>query len=171
MRFGEELIKELEKDIETTKKAMAERQERINNWQTDEDDCFMSIRMDTRGLGLCRDKIDLIRSGGTAWFTEYATLDGKLVDAHWCNTRYGTKLRAVMPDGEVVWTSSYTKKGLAKRGLKAVQCKRPAWYKFHSSHSGMLGAYTGEYILFPSDFNYATGEEASSDPIEIRDAE
>jgi hypothetical protein len=76
-----------------------------------------------------------------------------------------------MPDGSVVWTSACTKKGLAKKGLKMVECLRPAWYKFHSSCSGMLGVYSGSYILFPSDWNYATGEEAKDEPLDIREAE
>lgn len=171
MKYGQELVKELEQDIELTKKSMANRQERINNWMTDEEDCFISIRCDERGLQLAKDKIDLINDGGCAWFAEYATLDGQLVNAKWCNTRYGSSLRVEMPDGSVVWTTSCTKKGLAKRGLKMVECKRPAWYAFHSSDKGMLGVYTGSYVLFPSDVNYATGEAAPAEPLEIRDAE
>ena len=169
--YGEELIKRLERDIEATKSAMRERMERINSMQTDYDDCFISIRCDERGLNLCKDKINLIRDGGCAWFREYATLDGTLVDAKWCSTKYGSSLRVVMPNGEVVWTTSCTAKGLARRGLKKVECKRPAWFAFHSSCGGMLGTYTGSYILFPSDVNYATGEDASDEPLEIRDVD
>lgn len=171
MRYGQELIEALERDIELTQKSIANRFERVNEGITDWDDCFVSHRCDERSLNLNRDKIDLIKDGGCAWFTEYATLDGQLVEARWCNTRFGTSLRAVMPNGEVVWTTATTAKGLAKKGLKMVECKRPAWFAFHSSNSGMLGVYTGSYVLFPSDVNYATGEAASAEPIEIRDAE
>lgn len=171
MLYGQDLINQLQKEVEATKAAMANRQERINSWQTDEDDCFISMRIDDRSLALAKNKIRLIEDGGCAWFTEYATLDGQLVNAHWCNTKYGYSLRAEMPNGEVVWTTASTKKGLAKKGLKAVECKRPAWYCFKSSGTGMLGVYTGSHVLFPSDVNYATGEDAASDPIEIRDAE
>ena len=76
-----------------------------------------------------------------------------------------------MPDGSVVWTAADTKKGLAKVGLKRVLCKRPAWFALQSSGTGMWGAYTAEYRKFPSDVNYATGEIASADPIEIREWE
>lgn len=51
------------------------------------------------------------------------------------------------------------------------ECKRPAWFKFSSGNSGMLGVYTGEYVPFPSDVNYATGELATVEPVEIRDIE
>lgn len=170
MKYGVELIKELEVEIEADKKAINNRIERINNGETDWDDCFISQRCEERGINVNKDKIALIRDGGCAWFCEYATLDGELVKARWCNTKYGTSLRAEMPDGSVVWTSATTAKGLAKKGLKMVECLRPAWFAFKSSNSGMLGVYTGSYVLFPSDVNYATGEVASDDPIEIRDA-
>lgn len=171
MKYGQELIEQLEDEIKLMKDSISNRIDRINNMETDWDDCFISQRCEERGICNAQQKIDLIRNGGTSWFREYSTLGGVLVDARWCNTRYGTKLRVVMPDGKVVWTESYTKKGLAKRGLKMVLCKRPAWFAFRSSSSGMLGVYTGSYVEFPSDINYATGEPASADPIEIKDAE
>ena len=172
MVYGAELIKQLEAENERLVRAIDDRLERINNWETDWDDCFISQRCESRGISNNNDKINLIKNGGCAWFTEYATLDGTLVKAKWCDTRYGFKLRAEMPDGSVVWTSSCTAKGLAKRGLKKVECKRPAWYAFKSfanGANGMLGVYTGDYELFPSDYNYATGEPASDEPIEIRE--
>ena len=171
MLYGQELIESLEKKIETTQGCIDRRWERINNWETDEEDCFISIRVDDRALQLYKDKIALIKEGGTSWFTEYATLDGELVDAHRCNTRYGSQLRVRMPDGSIIWTSAGTKKGLAKLGLKLVRCKRPAWYCFKTPYSGMYGAYMGTYELFPSDYNYATGEEATSEPLEMEDVE
>ena len=169
MLYGEELIRQLETSIELNKKAIADRFDRINDGWTDMDDCFISQRCEERGIRNDKEKIDLIKDGGCAWFQEYATLDGQLVDAYWCHTKYGYSLRAKMPDGRVVWTTADTKKGLAKKGLKKVECKRPAWFKFSSSSRGMLGVYTGDYVLFPSDVNYATGERASDEPIEIRE--
>lgn len=169
MKYGIELIKELEEDIALVKAASDDRWQRINDGLTDIDDCFLSMKCEERGISNNKAKIDLIKNGGCAWFLEYATLDGKLVDAHWCNTMYGSKLRAEMPDGSVVWTTATTAKGLAKKGLKQVECKRPAWYKFSSGSGGLCGVFSGSYVLYPSRVNYATGEEASSDPIEIRD--
>lgn len=171
MKYGQELVKELEDGIILMRKAISERYDRINAGWTDMDDCFVSQRCEERGISNNREKIELLRSGGCAWFREYATLDGTLVDARWCKTQYGSALRAKMPDGSVVWTTALTAKGLAKKGLKMVECLRPAWYKFHSSCGGMLGVYSGEYVLFPSDINYATGERASDEPLEVREIE
>jgi len=171
MKYGQELVKDLEEEITLMRNAISDRYDRIDAGMTDMDDCFVSQRCEERGIHNNEDKIRLINDGGCAWFTEYATLDGRLVDARWCNTRYGSRLRVVMPDGEVIWTDATTQRGLAKRGLKMVECLRPAWFTFRSSASGMLGVYSGSYVLFPSDVNYATGETASADPIEIRDAQ
>lgn len=171
MKYGQELIEMLEKEIANYAEVMADRQRRIDDWQTDEDDCFISQRCDERGVNLAKDKIALIKDGGCMWFPEYATLDGTLIKARWCNTKYGYSLRAEMPDGSVVWTTAETKKGLAKKGIKKVMCKRPAWFAFHSSQGGMMGVYTGSYAPFPSDFNYATGEPASVEPVEVEDCE
>ena len=170
MVYGDELIAKLEREITLMKNAISNRIDRINACETDWDDCFISQRCEERGISNNEAKIALIKDGGCSWFLEYATLDGQLVDAHWCNTKYGWRLRVKMPNGDVVWSSADTPKGLAKRGLKKVECKRPAWFKFSSSGSGMFGVYTGSYVLFPSDVNYATGEDAPIEPLEMRDA-
>ena len=171
MKYGQELVKELEQEIAKLQDSVSNRYYRIAAGMTDIDDCFISDRCEQRGIQLAKDKINLINDGGCSWFTEYATLDGQLVNAVWCNTKYGYTLRANMPDGSVVWTTAYTAKGLARKGLKRVECRRPAWYCFKSSNSGMLGVYTGDYVLFPSDVNYATGEDAEDMPLEVRDCE
>lgn len=166
MRYGAELVKDLNNEIQAMRKSIEERYNRIDAGFTDMDDCFVSQRVEERSIRVAQDKIALIEAGGCSWFTEYATLDGQLVKAHWCNTKFGSSLRAEMPDGSVVWTTAMTQKGLAKKGLKMVKCLRPAWYAFHSSQSGMMGVYSGDYVLFPSDVNYATGEPANG-PLEI----
>jgi hypothetical protein len=171
MKYGQELVKELEQEIATLQASISNRYDRIDAGMTDMDDCFISDRCEQRGIQLAKDKINLINNGGCSWFTEYATLDGQLVNAVWCNTKYGYSLRVTMPDGSIVWTTASTAKGLARKGLKQVECRRPAWYCFKSSNSGMLGVYTGYYALFPSDVNYATGEDAEEMPLAVRDCE
>ena len=168
MKYGMELVAELERDIALMVEARKDRADRIDRGLTDIDDCFLSDRCEERGISNNREKIALIKDGGCAWFTEYATLDGELVDARWIETRFGWSLRVRMPNGETVWTTATTQKGLAKKGLKRVECKRPAWYTFKGAN-GLLGVYSGSYVLFPSDVNYATGEPAAAEPLEVRD--
>ena len=168
MKYGTELIEKLNKEIENYKKSIDNRRDRIEAGMTDMDDCFVSQHFEERGIDLCERKINLIEGGGCLWFVEYATLDGQLVDAQWCNTKYGSSLRVEMPDGSVVWTTASTEKGLAKKGLKRVECLRPAWFCFKGAGKGMFGAYAGQYVPFPSEVNYATGEPAGSEPIEVK---
>ena len=169
MLFGADLIKSLEKENEMLRNSIDDRRRRIDDGWTDMEDCFISQRVEERGIRNNNDKIALIKRGGLHWFRELATADGIPVESHWVDTRYGMTRRVQMPDGSVVWTSADTDKGLARKGLKKVTCLRPAWYAFHSSQRGMCGVYSGDYVLFPSDVNYATGEDASCDPIEMKD--
>lgn len=169
MLFGAELIKSLESEIKILRDSIEDRRKRIDDGWTDMDDCFVSQRVEERGIRNNNDKIALIKNGGLHWFRELATMDGAPVDSRWVETRFGYTRRVQMPDGSVVWTSADTDNGLARKGLKKVMCLRPAWYTFHSSGKGMCGVYTGDYVLFPSDVNYATGEDASCDPIEMKD--
>lgn len=169
MKYGKELIEELKDEIARNREIIKNRIERIEALQTDWDDCFVSQRFDDRAIRLAKDKIELIEAGGVSDFLEYATTDGKLVKARWRATKYGTKLRAELPDGSVIWTEARTAKGLAKYGLKKVLCTRPAWYRFSAAGSGLAGAYFGNYVLFPSDYNYATGEAATAEPLAIKE--
>ena len=170
MLYGAELIKSLENEKARIRESQDERRKRIDAWETDEDDCFISIRCDERAYHLCNDKIRLIQAGGCHWFVEYQSVDGvPEKDHHWFTNKFGgMSCRVELADGRVIFTSADTEKGLAKKGLKKVLALRPAWYAFHSSARGMMGVYSGEYILFPSDVNYATGEYATVEPLEVK---
>ena len=170
MLYGAELIKSLENEKARIQKNQLDRSQRIANWETDEDDCFISIRCDERASHLCDDKIRLIKDGGCHWFVEYQSTAGVHELKHcWFENKFGGySLRVELVDGTVIYTSADTEKGLAKKGLKKVLALRPAWYAFHSSQRGMMGVYSGEYVLFPSDVNYATGENAPLAPLEVK---
>ena len=168
--YGAELITSLENEKAMLLKSREERRTRINDGWTDEDDCFISIRVEERGCSLCDRKIQLIRDGGCHWFMEYQSLDGVPEKSHnWFTNKFGgSSCRVELADGRVIFTSADTEKGLAKKGLKKVLALRPAWFAFHSSSRGMMGVYSGDYYFFPSDVNYATGEPASAEPLEVK---
>ena len=75
MKYGQELIEQLEKEIKVLQESISNRIDRINDGSTDWDDCFISQRCESRGIDTARRKIELINDGGCAWFPEYATLD------------------------------------------------------------------------------------------------
>ena len=68
MKFGQELIDQLEAEIKLMQKSIENRQERIDAGWTDIDDCFTSQRCEERGIRVNHDKINLIKEGGCAWF-------------------------------------------------------------------------------------------------------
>ncbi len=99
--------------------------------------------------------ISLIENGGCSWFPEYATLDGTIVKSKWGTSKGAKILRVEMPNGKKVTVSDISPEGLAEAGIQYVECKRPAWI---DSNCGLI----------PSAVNFATGEEAPIEPIEIR---
>ena len=74
MKYGQELIEMLEKEIANYEQVMTDRQRRIDAWQTDKDDCFISQRCDERGVQLAKEKIALIKDGGCMWFPSMENL-------------------------------------------------------------------------------------------------
>lgn len=170
MLYGAELIKSLEMQKARIREIQEDRAKRIANMETDEDDCFISIRCDDRNSSLIDDKIRLIKDGGCHWFVEYQSTSGVHEKKHnWFENKFGGwSLRVELMDGTVIYTSADTEKGLAKKGLKKVLALRPAWFAFHSSERGMMGVWSGSYVEFPSDVNYATGEPASREPVAVK---
>lgn len=134
--FGKELVEKLESEIATLK---------CEN--TDAADYHIAVQ-----IAVAEARINLLKKGCVAWFTELMTLEGDLCQSRWCDTRFGTRLEVKKPDGQVIWTIAETKRGLEKRGLKSVQVKRVAWI-----------SDTGHEV--PCDFNYWTGEEVKGDNI------
>lgn len=164
--FGQELIAQLEDELQRWQQSREERQERIDAGRVEPEDCCISEWSDRLQLDGCSRKLALLRSGGLAWFREYATLDGVIVPARLVSNRFGVRYRVSMPDGKVVWTTARTAAGLAKRSLKTVHCLRPAWYKLHCDD-----LMSGGWALQPADVNYATGEAAGEAPVQVKDCE
>lgn len=155
-------VEELEEKIERTIACKRERAERIANCETDERDCFLSMRAEDNYIDKLEARIRIIKDGGYAWFVEYATLDGQLCDSCLVSTKYGYKLKVYMPDGEIVFTTARTEKGLAKKGIKKVMVRRVAWAESRKGWNEPFGIY-------PTKFNRATGEYTDGEPIEIKD--
>lgn len=149
-------VDELKAQRKRITEAQRSRAQRIANCEVEEIDCALSVRADRDMLNLIDAQIELLNNGCTAWFEEYATIDGRLVDGRWVDTRYGMKLVCEMPNGETVWTTANTQKGLARRGLKKVMVKRVAWAKLMSNGNSIAsGCYVKRY---PAHLNRLTGE-------------
>lgn len=147
---------EVEATLARTREIIHSRAERIANCEVESSDCALSMMADRQMVALCEKQIELLDGNCEAWFVGYSTLDGEIVDARWVDTRYGRKLVADMPDGETVWTTADTEKGLAKRNLKKVMVKRTAWAKLQSNGSSLASGCS--VVVYPACLNRTTGE-------------
>ena len=151
--YGAELAEQIKEDIQRSRDAIERRIERINRWETDWDDCFLSQRVEETSISEGRMKLEILSGDG---FMEIETLvdeHGKEIPSRWVNTRYGAKLVS----GGVFANSL---KALAKkRGLRVVTIKVPCWVKRMSGSGGGLCAAYGSYpavVRWP--VNMVTGQ-------------
>lgn len=150
--YGEELRKLILKQRETLQNAIDRRAERIANWETDEDDCFMSQRVEESAIRECNMQLRILDGDGLMDYEAYFDKDGNEVRVRYVNTRYG---------GAYVWNgifASSIRALLKKTGLTKKMIRVPVWTKFCTPYSGMLGAYCGSYEEVRWHTNMVTGE-------------
>lgn len=150
--YGEALKESILKARAHTVEAMRERAERISNWETDEDDCFMSDRSDQNALSNYDKQLNILEGDGLMDFEAVIDEDGDEVWVKYVNTKYG---------------GAYVGRGIFASSIKAL-CKKtgwhtetirvPVWTKFCSNGGGMLGVYSGSYERVRWHTNMVTGE-------------
>lgn len=164
-------IESLENEIKHLESIIQNRDERIKRGEVDEDDCFISMKVNSDGIKAANMKINIIKGGGTAWFDWYKDMNGvPCTDANWVQTKYGLSLCVNFADGRTVWTTATTEKGLAKKGLVKVEALFPAWVKSYSHERGLLGVFNSSVGIYRAELNRATGEY-HPEPYEIRELE
>ena len=156
--YGEELRQNILKKREHTLSVMKERDNRIANWQTDEDDCFVSIRMDEHALSEYSKQLRILDGDGMMDFEAVIDESGNEVRVRWANTRYGTKCIAwSKTDKKDIWAASI--KALCKKtGWHVTMIRVPVWTKFVPNGGGLYGAYCGSYEEVRWHTNMVTGE-------------
>ena len=150
--YGEELKRAIMKQRETLQAAIDRRAERIANWETDEDDCFMSERVEQNGIRECDLQLDILSGDGCMDLDAWFDTDGNEVRVRCVKTRYGWAY---------VWNGVFasSEKALAKKtGLTRKTIRVPIWTKFSTPYSGMMGAYCGSYEVVRWHTNMVTGE-------------
>ena len=150
--FGEELRKSILETKQRMIDAIENRAERIRNWETDEDDCFMSQRVEENAIRECDLQLEILKGDGCMDFEGWFDPDGNEVYVRWVNTRYG---------GAYVWNGIFasSEKALAKKtGLTRKTIRVPVWTKFSTPYSGMMGVYCGSYEITRWHTNMVTGE-------------
>lgn len=152
--YGEELKKIIEREIEQIHEIQKDRDRRIADGWTDEDDCFMSIRTNSQSLERCRMQLKILEGDGLDDFKVIVDEDGNEVYVHEFRNKWGGYSWV----GRGIFASSL-KALLKKTGWVEKTIKAPVWVKFYGgSGGGMLGVFTGSYGYCRWHTNMVTGE-------------
>ena len=152
MKYGEELKQIIIDEKERMISALERREERIRNWETDEDDCFLSIKVEQQTIQECNMKLRILNTDGLMDYEAVFDEDDQEVRVKWVNTKYGTRIV-----GRGIFANSMSAL-LKKTGWHTKMIRVPVWVSFSSNGSGLYGAYTGSYQEVRWHTNMVTGE-------------
>lgn len=156
-KFGKELAEEIKKDIERTRAIMARRDERISNWETDEDDCFLSQRVNEQAISEYQKQLNILNGDGFTTVQIYEDSEGIEHTIGYFRNKFGGYSYVTTVKGQKFYASS-ERALLKKSGLVAKVVKVPAWTKFCPNGSGLCGVYSGSYEIVRWHTNMVTGE-------------
>lgn len=152
--FGEELKKQIEKDIARINEIQEERRKRIENCWVDDSDCFMSARVEDQTLRRHQMELEILKGDGCMDYEAIFDQDGVEVGVH----EFMNQWRRISYVGRGIFASSI-KALLKKTGWTKKTIRVPAWVKFDAgSGGGMCAVYTGRYIICRWHTNMVTGE-------------
>lgn len=151
--YGEELRESILTQKKRLQDAMDRRQERIDNCETDYDDCFISIHVETDAIRACDMQLEILDGDGMMDFDAIFDENGKEVRTHWFRNKWGGW--SVVGNG--VFASSI-KALLKKTGWTEKTIRVPAWTKFCTSGKGMAGVMSGSTEIVRWHTNMKTGE-------------
>ncbi len=152
MIYGEELRQSILAQKARLQETIADRQRRINNWETDEDDCFISSHVNSTAIHECEQQLRILDAGGVMDFDAIFDEDGNEVYVHWVNTKFGGAYV-----GRGIFASSI-KALLKKTGWTMKTIKVPCWTKIRCYGSGMCGVMNSYVDVMRWHTNMATGE-------------
>ena len=151
--YGEELRASILKEKERLYETMARRQERIDNCETDYDDCFISIHVESDAIRACDMQLSILDGDGMMDYNVVVDENGTEVRIHEFQNKWGGW--SVVGNG--VFASS-VKALLKKTGWTEKTIRVPAWTKFCSSGRGMAGVMSGSTEVVRWHTNMKTGE-------------
>jgi hypothetical protein len=132
---------------------MNRRQERIDNCETDYDDCFISIHIEQDGIRACNEQIKILDGDGMMDYQAIVDENGNEIRVHFFTNKWG-KTNVV---GNGVFASSINAL-LKKTGWTEKTIRVPAWTKFVAHGSGMCGVMSGSTEVVRWHTNMKTGE-------------
>lgn len=151
--FGADLAASVERELARLKESAKDRDERIMQGLTDEDDCFISMRVNLESQAECHMQLKILAGDGLMDYDAIFDADGKEVDARWVNTRYGARFV-----GRGVFASS-VKALLKKTGWVQKAIRVPVWTRYSAGPGGgMCGVMSGQVFPVRWHTNMVTGE-------------
>ena len=152
--FGAELAKQIEKHRQCLVDAQDRRDERIGAGWTDEDDCFLSIRVEQQGIRECDMQLEILKGDGLMDVDAIFDENGKEVGVHSFPNKWGR----ISYVGHGIFASSIDAL-LKKTGWINKTIRVPVWTKFCAgSGGGMCAVYTGTIRYVRWHTNMVTGE-------------
>lgn len=140
--------------IEAIEAIQKDRNERIANCETDEDDCFMSARIDEQSLAKLKKQLAILETDGCMDYEAIVDGNGNEVNVHWFKNKWG----GYSIVGRGVFASS-EQALLKKTGWTKKTIRVPVWVDFVAGNGGgMCSAYTGGYKNVRWHTNMVTGE-------------
>ena len=151
--YGEELRKQILETRRRMQEAINRRWERINNCETDMDDCFISQHVEEDAIRECNMQLKILDGDGLMDYRAIIDKNGKEVHIHWFTNRWGRD--TVVGNG--IFASSISAL-LKKTGWIEKTIRVPAWTKFIACGSGMSGVMNGSTEVVRWHTNMVTGE-------------
>lgn len=151
--YGEELRKAILQTKERLQAAIDRRWERIDNCETDMDDCFISHHVETDGIRECNMQLEILDSDGTMEIEAIFDENGNEVRVHYFINKWGRE--SVVGNG--VFASSLSAL-LKKTGWTRKNIRVPVWTKYVCSGRGMAGVMNGCTERVRWHTNMVTGE-------------
>lgn len=153
MEYGEELRAQIIKTRERMKAAIERRMERIDNCETDMDDCFISQHVEEDAIRECNMQLAILDGDGCMDFNAVIDEKGNEVRVHYFINKWGR--------GTYVANGIFANSRAAllkKTGWTEKTIRVPAWTKFCTSGSGMAGVMNGSTEVVRWHTNMKTGE-------------
>lgn len=153
MVYGEKLKEAILDTKKRMQDAINRRWERIDNCETDMDDCFISQHIEEDAIRECNMQLKILEGDGTEEFEVVIDENGNEIRTHWFTNRWGRDTIV----GNGVFASSMSAL-LKKTGWKLAKIKAPVWTKFVPSGRGMAGVMGGSTEVVRWHTNMVTGE-------------
>lgn len=154
MKYGKELAERIEQEIKDVENLQKDRNGRISSFKTDEEDCFLSARIDEQELAKLKKQLAILNTDGCMDWEAIVDENGNEINVHWFKNKWGSYSIV----GRGVFASS-EQALLKKTGWTKKIIRVPVWVDFVCGNGdGICSAYTGSYKYVRWHTNMVTGE-------------